>query len=312
MRVCVCVCPCALCQMWTFNVDEAKRLRDTDRPPLVGIQPHLRPIIPRFPGSDDGEDSVEYHPHSYEGTRFPITHPRLIAPRTVLFNDGGLHVSACGRFMVVTLAPTPVAPPLPRYPVQLPRPCIKPHARALTASVLMSGLRQPPQRQPRLPPMPRFRMVTRESFSPSVSAALTFAGAGHPQAPPPSLVDVRVPSPALPLPLPSFPSPPSLPRSFACAPLHPRMQAEEASESERSTRRRLEEAPSSSCASVEEEGDSAEDHIRVAMLSLEDDTFGAVVRTFSLPDMDHGTNVTSVKLSPILQHILVTLEPPAT
>lgn len=90
------------------------------------------------------------------------------------------------------------------------------------------------------------------------------------------------------------------------------MQAEEASESERSTRRRLEEAPSSSCASVEEEGDSAEDHIRVAMLSLEDDTFGAVVSTFSLPDMDHGTNVTSVKLSPILQHILVTLEPPAT
>lgn len=190
-------------QMWTFDVSESRRLRETDRPPLIGLQPHLKPIIPHARPSDtssastpDIDQSTDIHPHSYEGNCFPISFPRLLAARTILFNDGGLHVSPCGRFMVVTLAARPL------FSMQsdgTPSPSPPPSAANQAMSLLNMQTRPPPirsplppstqsppfdtarveatrvpARMPRLPAQSRFKMVTQSSYSSAVSRPIRF------------------------------------------------------------------------------------------------------------------------------------------
>jgi hypothetical protein len=288
-------------------------MRETDRSPLIGLQPHWAPILPPSELSPLPEEysGLEVHPFSFEGSRFPLTHPRLVAARTILFNDGGLHVSRCGRFMAVMLAPKPppslmtdlfagfgpqLLPPPPPLP---PDACQATHSRNTVATTGLDSS-NPPPRTPRIPILPRYRSVSVSSYSPVVSLPIRFDTHRTPPQPPPSLVESTGTT------------------------------EDRGESSDRSTRRRIQvdDPPAGDRLVRQAESlqwlfggslddsdspapDSPESRGRIVLLSLDKDSFGIVLKQHPFSGVGQGTNVTSVKLSPTLEHVLVTLEPPS-
>jgi hypothetical protein len=159
---------------------------------------------------------------------------------------------------------------------------------------------RPPPRTPRLPVLPRYRTVSVNSYSPVVSLPIRFDTQRTPPQPPPSLVERATSVDA------------------------------RGDTSDRSTRRRIQvddgsfdvmfSRPADSSqwlfgGSSPGDGDSTpeppESRGRIVLLSLDKDSFGVVLKQHPFTGIDQGTNVTSVKLSPTLEHVLVTLEPPS-